>query len=189
MLDYRGEATTRQRTLPDLMAGAGRTPAVAADPAQAVHGDVNHTGLEFFHQSRKPVSVILESITEPRAGLAGLDAALREDMGVPGVPVVRPRPAIPPGEPPIWLHWKEPRVREGMALQPFPPRFRRFPEDDLGDLLVRVLGVGALVTLGIQLPAGFAGGAGDVLEEDDAGDAVLVLGVANAAPQGAGHAP
>ena len=65
----------------------------------------------------------------------------------------------------------------------------RHPEDALGAVLVRVFRVRALVHLGFELGVGFLEGVGDVLEEDQAEDDVLVLGGVHAAPQGVGHPP
>jgi hypothetical protein len=56
-------------------------------------------------------------------------------------------------------------------------------------VLVRVLGVGALRFLGNEHGVQFLEGVGDVLEEDQAEDDVLVLGGVHAAAQRVGHLP
>jgi hypothetical protein len=56
-------------------------------------------------------------------------------------------------------------------------------------ILVRVLGVGALRLLRFELGVLFLEGVGDVLEEDEAEDHVLVLGGVHAAAERVGHLP
>ena len=58
-----------------------------------------------------------------------------------------------------------------------------------GAVLVRVLGVGALRLLGLELGVLLLEGVGDVLEEDQAEDDVLVLGGVHAAAERVGHLP
>ena len=53
----------------------------------------------------------------------------------------------------------------------------------------RVFGISALVDLRLELRVGLLEGVGDVLEEDQAQDDVLVLGGVHAAPQRVGHPP
>ena len=65
----------------------------------------------------------------------------------------------------------------------------RHPEDALGDLFVRILLVGALVALGLQLGVYFLEGVGDELEEDGAENDVLVLSSVHTASEGIGHPP
>ena len=67
----------------------------------------------------------------------------------------------------------------------------RHPEDVLGAVLVRVLGVCALRPhlSSTSCAWRFLEGVGDVLEEDEAEDDVLVLGGVHAAAEGVGHAP
>ena len=56
-------------------------------------------------------------------------------------------------------------------------------------VLVRVLGVGALRLFGHEPRVQLLEGVGDVLEEDQAEDDVLVLGGVHAAAQCVGHLP
>ena len=77
----------------------------------------------------------------------------------------------------------------GLRLQVRPARLGRHPEDVLGAVLVGVLGVGALRLLGHELRVLLLEGVGDVLEEDQAEDDVLVLGGVHAAAQRVGHLP
>ena len=76
-----------------------------------------------------------------------------------------------------------------LTLQYRPARLGRHPEDALGAVFVRVFGVRAVDDLLLQLRVGFLERVGDVLEEDQAKDDVLVLGGVHAAAQGVGHAP
>ena len=76
-----------------------------------------------------------------------------------------------------------------LRLEPWPSRLGRHPEDALGTVLVGVFGVGAVDDLLLQLRVGLLEGIGDVLEEDQAEDDVLVLGGVHAAPEGVGHLP
>ena len=55
------------------------------------------------------------------------------------------------------------------------------PEDATGEVLVGVIGVGALVALGLELRAGLLESIGDVLEEDEPEHDVLVLAGVHAA--------
>ena len=77
----------------------------------------------------------------------------------------------------------------GLGLELRPASLGRRPEDVLGPVLVRVLGVSALVACGVQLGVNLFEGVGDVLEEDQAQDDVLVLGGVHAAAQGVRHPP
>ena len=77
----------------------------------------------------------------------------------------------------------------GLGLQVRPARLRRHPEDALGAVLVGILGVGALRLLGNELGVVLLEGVGDVLQEDQAKDDVLVLGGVHAAAQRVGHPP
>ena len=77
----------------------------------------------------------------------------------------------------------------GLGLEMRPARLGRHPEDVERPILVRVLGVGALVLLGLKLGVLRLEGVGDVLEEDQAEDDVLVFGRVHAAAQGVGHFP
>ena len=76
-----------------------------------------------------------------------------------------------------------------LRLQLRPSRLGRHPEDALGAVLVGVFGVRALIALSLQLGVGLLEGVGDVLEEDQAEDDVLVLSGVHAAPKRVGHAP
>ena len=77
-----------------------------------------------------------------------------------------------------------------LGLELGPSGLGRHPEDVLRDVLVPVLWVGALHPTSASTSAwAFLKGVGDVLEEDEAKDDVLVLGGIHAAPQGIGHAP
>ena len=58
-----------------------------------------------------------------------------------------------------------------------------------GAVLVGVFGVGALSFLGFERGVLLLEGVGDVLEEDQAEDDVLVLGGVHVAAQGVGHLP
>ena len=77
----------------------------------------------------------------------------------------------------------------GVRLQLGPAGFARHPEDALGAVLVGVFGISALVDLRLELRVGLLEGVGDVFEEDQAQDDVLVLGGVHAAPQRVGHPP
>ena len=77
----------------------------------------------------------------------------------------------------------------GLRLQVRPARLGRHPEDALGAVLVGILGVGALRLLGDELGVMLLEGVGDVLEEDQPEDDVLVLGGVHAAAQRVGHPP
>ena len=70
-----------------------------------------------------------------------------------------------------------------------PARLARHPEDAHRSVLVRILRVGALVLLAFEADVPLLECVGDVLEEDQAEDDVLVLGCIHRAPQGVGHAP
>ena len=76
-----------------------------------------------------------------------------------------------------------------LRLQVRPARLGRHPEDVQRAVLVRVLGVGALRLLGVELGVLLLEGVGDVLEEDQAEDDVLVLGRVHVAAQRVGHLP
>ena len=77
----------------------------------------------------------------------------------------------------------------GLVLQVSPAGLGRYPEDVLGAVLVGVLGVSALLLLGLEPGVRFLEGVGDVLEEDKAEDDVLVLGGVHRAAQRVGHFP
>ena len=77
-----------------------------------------------------------------------------------------------------------PRLRPQMR----PTSLRRHPEDVLGDVFVPVLGR-VLAPLGEHGLAAFLEGVGDVLEEDQPEDDVLVLGGVHRAAQRVGHRP
>ena len=77
----------------------------------------------------------------------------------------------------------------GLRLQHRPARRRGHPEDVASEVLVGVVGVGALVALGLELRAGLLEGIGDVLEEDEPEHDVLVLAGVHAAAQCVGHLP
>ena len=76
----------------------------------------------------------------------------------------------------------------GLGLQDGPAGVGRHPEDVLGDVLVAVLG-GFFTPLVEYDRVAFLESVGDVLEEDEAEDDVLVLGGVHAAAEGVGHAP
>ena len=76
-----------------------------------------------------------------------------------------------------------------LGLQVRPARLGRDPEDVLGAVSVGVFGVGALVALGLEPGVLFLESVGDVLEEDEAEDDVLVFGGVHRAAQGVGHPP
>ena len=77
----------------------------------------------------------------------------------------------------------------GLCLEMRPPRLRRHPEDVLRAVLVRVLRIGPVRPFGFQTDVPFLEGIGDVFQEDEAEDHVLVLGRVHAAAQGVRHAP
>ena len=70
-----------------------------------------------------------------------------------------------------------------------PARLGRHPEDALGAVLVRIFGVRALATFTFQPGVALLEGVGDVFQEDEAEDDVLVFGGVHAAPQRVGRAP
>ena len=59
----------------------------------------------------------------------------------------------------------------------------------MGTVFVRVLRVGALVSLGLKFGIRLLEGIGNLLEEDEAQYDVLVFGGVHAASEGVGHAP
>ena len=77
----------------------------------------------------------------------------------------------------------------GAGLQVRPARLLRHPEDVDGAVLVGVLRVGALRLLRLQLGVLRLEGVGDVLEEDQAEDDVLVLGRVHVVAQRVGGRP
>ena len=79
----------------------------------------------------------------------------------------------------------------GAGLQVRPAAPRRHPEDVLGAVLVRVFGIGAGVVAfaGDELGVLLLEGVGDVLEEDQAEDDVLVLGRVHVVAQLVGGEP
>ena len=77
----------------------------------------------------------------------------------------------------------------GVGLQVRPARLLRHPEDVRGAVLVRVFGVGALRLLRFELGVLRLEGVGDVLEEDQAEDDVLVLGRVHVVAQRVGGGP
>ena len=78
-----------------------------------------------------------------------------------------------------------PRLR----LEVRPAGLRRHPEDVLAAVFVHVLGVIPLSRLRLQPRVHLQEGVGDVLEEDQTEDDVLVLGGVHAAPKRVGHPP
>ena len=76
-----------------------------------------------------------------------------------------------------------------LGLEMAPTGFRRHPKDVLGPVLVRVLRVGALVLLRDEAGMPLLEGVGNVLEEDQPEDDMLVLGRVHRAAQGVGHLP
>ena len=77
----------------------------------------------------------------------------------------------------------------GAGLEGRPAGLLGHPEDIRGPVLVGVLGVGALRLLGLELGVLGLEGIGDVLEEDQAQDDVLVLGRVHVVAQGVGGLP
>ena len=78
-----------------------------------------------------------------------------------------------------------PRLR----LEMRPAGLRRHPEDALASVFVHVFRVIPLCRLRLQPSVQLLKGVGDVLEEDEAEDDVLVLGGVHAAPKGVGQPP
>src|SRR5690606_5823903 len=70
-----------------------------------------------------------------------------------------------------------------------PSSFGRHPENVLGPVLVRVLRVSALSLLSLVAGMMFLKGVGDVLQEDEAENNVLVLGRVHRSAQGVTHLP
>ncbi|CAN5721490.1 hypothetical protein BH23CHL3_BH23CHL3_06470 [soil metagenome] len=62
------------------------------------------------------------------------------------------------------------------VLQHVPAGVRRHPEQPLGDIFVLVLGIGALVRFRLEVAVSLIEGVGDVLEEDQPQNDVLVFG-------------
>ena len=73
--------------------------------------------------------------------------------------------------------------------QPRPARLRRHPEDVGRPILIGVFGVGPLVAFRLQRRVALLEGVGDVLEEDEAQDDVLVLGGVHVVAQRVGRGP
>ena len=71
----------------------------------------------------------------------------------------------------------------GVGLEVRPAGLLGHPEDVHGPVLVGVLRVGPLVLLGVELGVLLLEGVGDVLEEDQAQDDVLVFGGVHVAPE------
>ena len=76
-----------------------------------------------------------------------------------------------------------------LRLQVGPACLGWHPEDALGSVLVWVFGVRTLATFTFQPGVALLEGVGDVFQEDEAEDDVLVLGGVHAAPQHVGRAP
>jgi hypothetical protein len=81
------------------------------------------------------------------------------------------------------------RGLRGVGLQVRPARLLRHPEDARGAVLVGVFGVGALGLLRGELGVLGLERVGDVLEEDQAEDDVLVLGRVHVVAQRVGGGP
>ena len=69
-------------------------------------------------------------------------------------------------------------------LEVGPARFGRHPEDVDGAVFIRVFRIGALLALRVQLRAFRLEGIGDVFQEDETEDDVLVLGGVHVIAQG-----
>ena len=76
-----------------------------------------------------------------------------------------------------------------LGLDVGPTRLGRHPEDALGAVFVRVFGICTVGDLVLQPGVGLLECVGDVLEEDEAEDDVLVLGGVHTAAQGVRHGP
>jgi len=76
-----------------------------------------------------------------------------------------------------------------LVLQPRPARLGLDPEDVLGPVLVRIPRVGALVALGLEPGVYFIKRVGDVVEEDQPQNDMLVLGDVHRAAQRVRHLP
>ena len=76
-----------------------------------------------------------------------------------------------------------------LAFRCCPAGLLRHPEDAVGAVLVPVFGVGALRLLRFELGVLLLEGVGDVLEEDQAEDDVLVLGRVHVVAQRVGGRP
>jgi len=74
----------------------------------------------------------------------------------------------------------------GIGLQVRPAGFLRHPEDVDRPVLVRVFRVGPMCPFGLELGVLLLEGVGDVLEEDQAQDDVLVLGRVHVGAEGVG---
>ena len=152
--------------------------------------------LSSLQKGELPQEVLVDPaqhIGGPRLGPADLDVADEVD-DLPQPLLVQRLPGVVRGQHipqrrVLPLHGGHGRVHGlpngGLArvgLDVGPARIGGHPEDFLGAVLVRILRVGALVTLGLQLGVGLLEGVGDVLEEDQPEDDVLVLGGVHAAP-------
>lgn len=87
------------------------------------------------------------------------------------------------------VHELADRGLRGLRLQVRPARFRRHPEDIHRAVRVWVLGVGTLCLFRGKLGVVFLEGAGEVLEEDQAKDDVLILRGVHRAAQSVRHLP
>ena len=77
----------------------------------------------------------------------------------------------------------------GLGLEVLPPRLGRDPENVLGAVFVGVLRIGPFGTLSLKLGVVLLEGVGDLFEENEAEDHVLVLGGIHRAAQGVGCPP
>ena len=76
-----------------------------------------------------------------------------------------------------------------LGLEMCPAGLGRHPEDVLGAVLVRVLRVGALFPFAFEEGVPLLESIGDVFQEEETENDMLVFGRVHTAPQGVGHAP
>ena len=146
---------------------------VLVDPAE----HVARAGVLVAHLD---VADEVDQLTEPLLVECGPGVVARQHVLERGVVPLDSRHGLIDGQ----ADGRLPRLRPQMS----PAGLRRDPEDVLSDVLVPILG-GVLAPLGEHCLTALFEGVGDVLEENQAKDDVLVLGGVHRAAQGVGHRP
>ena len=100
LLDQGEELTPTQADLLCLLARAGSSLTIAADPAQAIHPEADRRALEYIGQEFSPTVVTLETRHGSTVRLAELDNTLRRELGATSIPAGQPDRVTPGGAPP-----------------------------------------------------------------------------------------